>query len=123
MAVKTTVFTPLGDQVIPVGPNSVDAPLGQTTPAAASVTTLSASGATNLAGGMATSGTVVLNGATPVTVAAAALTAKSQILFTLKTVGGSVGANPVTPTVTPGTGFTVAGTAGDTSTYNWALIG
>jgi hypothetical protein len=68
-------------------------------------------------------GTVVLNGATPVTVAAPSLTADSVIVFGLKTVGGTVGATPAPKTVTPGTGFTVAGTAGDTSTYNWMVIG
>lgn len=71
----------------------------------------------------ASSGTLVLNGATPVTVANTNLTATSQVLFTLKTVGGTVGAVPAIQTVTPGTGFTVAGTAGDTSTYNYTIIG
>lgn len=69
-------------------------------------------------------GTVVLNGATPVVVADARVTANSIIVFTLKTVGGTVG--PTAPnilTITPGTGFTVAGVALDTSTYNWAIIG
>jgi hypothetical protein len=60
-------------------------------------------------------GTFVCNGATPVTVANANLTANSIILVTLKTVGGTVGAIPVPQTVTPGTGFTIAGTASDTS--------
>lgn len=68
-------------------------------------------------------GTVVLNGATPVTVAAAMVTANSDINFTLKTVGGTVGAAPAIQTITPGTGFTVAGTAGDTSTYNMRIVG
>ena len=68
-------------------------------------------------------GTVVLNGATPVTVAATMVTANSDINFTLKTVGGSVGAQPAIQTITPGTGFTVAGTAGDTSTYNLSITG
>lgn len=69
-----------------------------------------------------TRGTVTLNGATPVTVAAPLLTANSDINFTLKTVGGTVGAAPAVQTVTPGTGFTVSGTAGDTSVYNWYMI-
>lgn len=68
-------------------------------------------------------GTFVLNGATPVTVANTALTASSIIMPSLKTVGGTVGAIPVPQTVTPGTGFTIAGTAGDTSTYNYAIFG
>lgn len=71
----------------------------------------------------ANGGTFVANGATPVTVANANLTANSIILISLKTVGGTVGANPAPQTVTPGTGFTVAGTAGDTSTYNYLILG
>lgn len=66
-------------------------------------------------------GSVTLNGATPVTVVEPNLTAVSTVLFTLKTVGGTVGANPAIQTVTPGTGFTVQGTAGDTSIYNYKL--
>jgi hypothetical protein len=65
----------------------------------------------------------VCNGATPVTVAYAGLTANSIIIPTLRTVGGTVGAIPVPQTVTPGTGFTIAGTASDTSTYNLLIIG
>jgi hypothetical protein len=67
--------------------------------------------------------TVVLNGTTPVTVADTGVTNGSIVMFTLKTVGGTVGAIPVVETITPGTGFTVAGTAGDTSTYNVVRIG
>jgi hypothetical protein len=69
------------------------------------------------------SGTFTLNGATPVTVANAAVTANSQILITLKTVGGTVGAVPAIKTITAGTGFTVAGTASDTSVFNYTIIG
>lgn len=68
-------------------------------------------------------GTLTLNGATPVTVANVNVTANSVIWFTLKTVGGTVGAAPAIQTITPGTGFTVAGTALDTSIYNFAIIG
>ena len=68
-------------------------------------------------------GTVTLNGATPVTVANTAITANSVIVFTLKTVGGTVGAAPVPQTITAGTGFTVAGTALDTSVYNYRVFG
>jgi hypothetical protein len=68
-------------------------------------------------------GTVVLNGATPVTVANALMTANSVVLFTLKTVGGTVSPNaPNVLTTTPGTGFTVGGTASDTSTYNYVIL-
>lgn len=69
-------------------------------------------------------GTYINNGATPVTVANAAVTAGSIISFTLKTVGGTVSAGaPNVKTITPGTGFTVAGVASDTSTYNYEIRG
>lgn len=68
-------------------------------------------------------GTVVMNGATPVTVANTLTTANSSILLTLKTVGGTVSPNlPNVLTITPGTGFTVGGTASDTSTYNYVIL-
>lgn len=69
-------------------------------------------------------GTVTLNGATPVTKADKRVTAKSIIVFTLKTVGGTV--SPTAPnilTITPGTGFTVGGVALDTSIYSYGIIG
>lgn len=69
------------------------------------------------------SGTFTLNGATPVTVANKLVTANSVISATLKTVGGTV--SPTEPnvlTITPGTGFTIAGVAGDTSQYNYIII-
>ena len=69
-----------------------------------------------------TRGTVAINGTNPQTVAAPLVTANSIIIFTLKTVGGTVGAKPAIQTITPGTGFTVIGTAGDTSTYNYVIL-
>ena len=57
------------------------------------------------------------------TVADAGVTAASNIIPTLGTVGGTVGAIPHVTTITPGTGFTIAGTASDTSTYNYIVIG
>lgn len=77
----------------------------------------------NLATGAFASGTVTLNGATPVTVTQSAITADSVVIFTLKTVGGTVGAYPAIQTITVGTGFTIAGTAADTSIYNYTVIG
>lgn len=69
------------------------------------------------------SGTVTLNGATNVSVSNTAVTADSIIVFTLKTVGGTVSPNaPNVKTITPGTGFNVAGTASDTSVYNYRII-
>ena len=67
--------------------------------------------------------TFTLNGATPVTVADTRITGNSSIDITLKTVGGTVGAVPAIKTITPGTGFTVAGTALDTSVYNYTITG
>lgn len=69
-------------------------------------------------------GTYINNGASAVTVANAAVTANSIIVFTLKTVGGTVSASaPNVKTITAGTGFTVAGLASDTSTYNYEIRG
>ena len=68
-------------------------------------------------------GTFVANGASAVTVSDARLTANSNVIITLNTVGGSVGAIPHLATVTPGTGFTVVGSASDTSTYNYTILG
>lgn len=69
-------------------------------------------------------GSLTLNGATPVVVADARVTANSIIVFTLKTVAGTV--SPTAPnilTITPGTGFTVGGVALDLSIYNYAIFG
>lgn len=69
------------------------------------------------------SGTVTLNGVTPVTVVAPQITANSTIVLTLKTVGGTVSPNaPNVLTITPATGFTVGGSASDTSIYNFTVI-
>lgn len=69
------------------------------------------------------SGTFVNNGTSAVTTANAAVTAGSNIIITLKTVGGTVGAIPHVETITPGTGFTTIGTASDSSTYNYTILG
>jgi len=66
-------------------------------------------------------GTVKLNGATPVAVTNAFVRESSTFKFGLNTVGGTVGAYPSVKTVTAGTGFTVAGTALDTSTYTYEI--
>lgn len=68
------------------------------------------------------SGTFTATGASAVTVNNSSVTADSLIVFTLKTVGGTVGAYPSVKTITPGTGFTVAATASDTSVYNYRII-
>jgi hypothetical protein len=71
----------------------------------------------------ATSVTGVCNGVTAVTVVAPNVTATSMIIPSLNTPGGTVGAAPVVQTITPGTGFTFLGTASDTSTYNFLILG
>lgn len=67
-------------------------------------------------------GTFVCNGATPVTVNNTSVAITDTIIISLNTVGGTVGAVPSVKTITAATGFTVAGTAADTSTYNYAII-
>jgi hypothetical protein len=69
------------------------------------------------------SGTFTLNGATPVAVAETSIAATSMVLISLKTPAGTVGAQPAVQSITAGTGFSVAGTANDTSTYNYLVIG
>lgn len=78
---------------------------------------------TMLAGMRTGGGTFTLNGATPVTVADVRIGAKSIIIIGLKTVGGTVGALPVVQTKTAATGFTIAGTASDTSVYSYVFLG
>jgi len=73
-------------------------------------------------GQSAFAGTFVANGASAVTVANANLLRTDNVIISLNTVGGTVGAQPVLSTITPGTGFTVVATAGDTSTYNYKII-
>lgn len=69
------------------------------------------------------SGTVTLNGATPVVVSATQVTENSVVIFTIKTAAGTVSPNaPNVLTITPGTGFTVGGTALDTSVYNYVIV-
>lgn len=67
-------------------------------------------------------GTFTMNGVTNVVVANANLAADDQIIYTLKTPGGTVGTYPVTKTRTNGTGFAVAGTASDTSIYDYRIL-
>ena len=104
---------------ITVVPANMSASYLVTYTAAATITMVGFSLALNTSN----SGTFVNNGASTVTTANAAVTANSNVIITLKTVGGTVGAIPHLLTVTPGTGFTTVGTASDTSTYNYLIIG
>lgn len=63
--------------------------------------------------------TVTINGASNVTIVDSGYTLGDIVLFGLLTVGGTVGNTPKVTTGTTGTGFTVAGTASDTSVYSW----
>lgn len=67
-------------------------------------------------------GTFTCNGASNVTVTNANIAAGDDVLITLATVGGTVGALPTLKTRTNGTGFAVAGTASDTSVYNYRIL-
>lgn len=67
-------------------------------------------------------GTFTCNGTNAVTVTNVLVTVNSAIVITLKTVGGTVGAIPSIKTITAGTGFTVSGTASDTSLYNYTIF-
>jgi hypothetical protein len=68
-------------------------------------------------------GTFTLSAGTA-TVSNTSIDANSVIVATLKTVGGTITGPVYYPTVTPGTGFTVAETGGvtDTSTYNYVIL-
>jgi hypothetical protein len=67
-------------------------------------------------------GTFTLNGVTPVTVSNTNVAITDAIIISLNTVGGTVGVQPHVATITAATGFTVIGTASDTSIYNYAII-
>lgn len=86
------------------------------------VTTANAYTAQKAGSAVALNGTFVCDGATPVTVVNANLEAGDSIVLTLATVGGTVGDTPALKTRTNGTGFTVAGTALDTSTYQYRIL-
>lgn len=71
-----------------------------------------------------TGGTFAANGTSQVVITEPTVTANSAITITLKTVGGTVSPSvPYIDTITVGTGFTTKGTASDTSTYNYLVVG
>ncbi|HEY3815453.1 MAG TPA: hypothetical protein VGL66_19710 [Caulobacteraceae bacterium] len=68
-------------------------------------------------------GTFVANGLTPVDVGNTSLGANDVVVFSLKTVGGTVGVvAPTLASFTAGTGFSVVAQALDTSTYNYVIL-
>lgn len=68
------------------------------------------------------SGTFTLNGTTPVAVTNTTVAITDAIVMSLNTVGGTVGVQPHVATITAASGFTVVGTASDTSIMNYTLI-
>lgn len=72
---------------------------------------------------VAARGQFTANGASLVSVDFTGLTATSVVGISLAEIGGTVGAVPSVKTVEPGVGFTVSGTASDTSVYNYVVIG
>jgi len=83
---------------------------------------IAAAGITLKQGANGRVGTFTCNGTTPVTVSNTSVAISDAIIISLNTVGGTVGATPAIKTITASTGFTVAGTASDTSVYNYAII-
>lgn len=69
------------------------------------------------------SGTFTVAGTGTVTVADTNITTASTLDYTLKVVGGTVGALPVIKTITAGVGFTLTATTADISVYNYTISG
>lgn len=114
---------PTGPSPGSTGPTGGAGATGPTGPSPGSTGPAGSTGPTGPSGPNGTAGTFVADGATPVSVSNSAVTANSAIIFTLKTIGGTVGAYPTIQTISAASGFTVAATAGDTSTYNYRIIG
>lgn len=68
-------------------------------------------------------GTFTANGTTTVTISNTSIAITDAIIFSLNTVGGTVGTYPKMTTITAATGFTIVCAASDTSIYNYACIG
>lgn len=101
-------------QVLPIQTNGLPAATtGQTTTQAIA----------NLAAGAGLArGSFVANGTTTVVVAAPTVAATSVIGISIKTLGGTQGAQPTPISITAGVGFSVVATALDTSTYNFVVL-
>lgn len=67
-------------------------------------------------------GTFVANGTSQVSISNTSIAITDTIDCSLNTIGGTVGQRPYVDTITAGIGFTTKATAGDTSTYNYAII-
>lgn len=68
-------------------------------------------------------GTFTSIGSAAVSVADANVTTFSQIVYTLKNVGGTISTYPVVKTITAGVGFTVSAGTADLSVYNYNILG
>ncbi len=66
-------------------------------------------------------GTFTLAGTAIITVSNTSISTSDLISFSINHVGGTVGAHPVIKTITPATGFTVNGSSGDLSSYNYGI--
>jgi len=66
--------------------------------------------------------TVTANGATPVAVADPKITGSSVVILSLKTANGATAGQANVVVLTPGTGFSIASQAGDTSVYNYMVF-
>lgn len=73
--------------------------------------------------GTGRAGTFTLNGATTVTVTNTTVAFTDFIGMSVNTPAGNVGAVPHVAAIAPGATFTVVGTAGDTSIYNYSMFG
>ncbi len=96
--------------------------IGTVTSAGAMVFSTASSGPTLKRGANGRVGTFTANGVTPVTVNNTSIAVTDAIVISLNTVGGTVGALPSIQTITASTGFTVAASALDSSTYNYCII-
>jgi hypothetical protein len=67
-------------------------------------------------------GTFTCTSSGTITVANANVTANSIVIVTVKT-AASPGATPFIATITPGTGYTITCASGDTSVYNYIVLG
>lgn len=102
--------------------------LAQVLPGAISTTPVVVPGSFNYNGGPQTSvvdahgGTFTCTTGGTITVANIYVTANSIVIVTVKT-AGSPGATPYIATITPGTGYTITCASGDTSVYNYIVLG
>ena len=102
--------------------------LGQELPGTIQTSPVVVPGSFNYNGGPQTSivrasgGTFTCTSSGTITVANANVTANSIVIVTVKT-AGSPAATPYLATITVGTGYTITCGSGDTSVYNYVILG